>query len=74
MTAREVIRTLERMGFVVRRQVGSHIRLVHSDRPQSQVTVSMHAGRDVSAGNLSSILRQAGVTRQEFEKARSGRR
>jgi len=74
MRALEVIRTLERLGFAVRRQTGSHIRLVHEDRPEAQVTVSMHAGHDLSEGNLASILRQAGVTREEFEWARKGRK
>jgi predicted RNA binding protein YcfA (HicA-like mRNA interferase family) len=73
MTARDVIRTLERLGFVVRRQVGSHVRLVHPERPEAHVTVSVHAGRDLSEGNLASILRQAGVTREEFERARRER-
>lgn len=74
MTAREVIATLERLGFVVRRQVGSHVRLVHPERPQAHVTVSVHAARDLSEGNLGSILRQAGVTRREFDQARRQRR
>ncbi|MCE5197825.1 MAG: type II toxin-antitoxin system HicA family toxin [Armatimonadota bacterium] len=73
MTAREVIRTLERLGFQVRRQVGAHIRMVHRDRPEAGVTISVHAGRDLSEGNIASILRQAGITRQEFEKARRGK-
>jgi predicted RNA binding protein YcfA (HicA-like mRNA interferase family) len=70
VTAREVIATLQRMGFIVRRQVGSHVRLIHPERPEAHVTVSVHAGRDLSQGNLASILRQAGVTREEFEQAR----
>ena len=74
MTAREVIRILERLGFVVRRQAGSHVRLVHRERPEAQVTISAHAGRDLSEGNLASILRQAGVTRAEFERAGRKRR
>lgn len=74
MTAREVIRTLVRLGFLVRRQVGSHVRLVHPDHPEAHVTVSVHAGRDLSEGNLAIILRQAGVTRADFERARRERR
>ena len=74
MKAKEVIRTLERVGFVVRRQTGSHIRLIHKERPNAGVTVSMHAGYDLSEQNLASILRQAGITRQEFEQARRKRK
>lgn len=70
MNAREVIQTLGRIGFVVRRQVGSHVRLVHPGRPGARVTVSVHGGKDLSEGNLASILKQAGVTQREFEEAR----
>jgi len=70
MNAREVIHVLGRLGFVVRRQVGSHVRLVHPQRPWARVTVSVHAGKDLSEGNVASILKQAGVTRREFEEAR----
>ncbi|MDO8586008.1 MAG: type II toxin-antitoxin system HicA family toxin [Armatimonadota bacterium] len=68
MTAREVLRTLQRMGFLARRQTGSHIRLVHPGKPDARVTVSMHPG-DLSENNLMSILRQAGISRKEFERA-----
>lgn len=70
MKDKEVIRTLERLGFEVRRHVGSHVRMVHKDRPEAGVTISVHPGRDLSEGNISSILRQAGVTKQEFAQAR----
>lgn len=73
MTAREIIRVLERLGFEVRRQVGSHVRMVHKDRPEAGVTISVHAGKDLSEGNIASIIRQAGITKQEFEKARRDR-
>ena len=73
MTAREVIRTLERFGFVVRRQIGSHVRLIHPERPEAHVTVSVHAGHDLSDANMASILRQAGITHEQFEQARRKR-
>ena len=72
MRAKEVIRALERLGFVISRQSGSHIRLIHPGRPSAGLTVSMHAGEDLSDGNIS-IIRQAGITRAEFEQARRNR-
>src|SRR5688500_12805681 len=42
--AREVIRALQRAGFVVSRISGSHCRLVHSIDPARKVTVPMHTG------------------------------
>ena len=73
MTADEVIKTLKCLGFEKRRQVGAHVRMVHKDRPQHGVTISIHAGMDLSDGNVASIIRQAGVTREEFDRARRGR-
>ena len=48
LTAREVIRALERAGFQVQRQTGSHARLKHADG--RVVTVPVHAGQDVGRG------------------------
>ena len=73
MKAKEAIRTLERLGFVIRRQVGSHVRMVHKDRPEAGVTIGVHAGKDLSEGDLASIIRQAGVTKQDFDNARRGK-
>lgn len=73
MRDKEMIRILERLGFEIRRQVGSHVRMVHRDRPEAGVTIGMHAGKDLSEGNIASILRQAGVAKLEFEQARRKR-
>jgi len=61
--AKEVLRKLGRAGFEVRRQSGSHIVLRHTDGRQTYV--SMHTG-DVPAGTFKSILRQAGLTEDQF--------
>jgi predicted RNA binding protein YcfA (HicA-like mRNA interferase family) len=53
---------LERLGFFVIRQSGSHVRLAKANR---QVTVPMH--RSLVVGTLQSILRQAGITLEEFQ-------
>ena len=42
--ARDAIRALERAGFVVSRQSGSHCRLVHAANPARKITVPMHSG------------------------------
>ena len=52
-----VVKALERRGFTVARQTGSHVRLVQGDR---RVTVPLH--RSLAVGTLQSILRQADVT------------
>lgn len=65
VTARETIRALERAGFVVSRQSGSHCRLVHPGDPERKVTVPVHAG-DLKRGTLRAIVAQAGMTVEEF--------
>jgi predicted RNA binding protein YcfA (HicA-like mRNA interferase family) len=61
--AREVLAKLQRAGFVVRRQSGSHVVLRHQDGRQTYV--AMHTG-DVPTGTFRSILKQAGLTEEEF--------
>lgn len=63
---REVIRALERAGFVVTRTKGSHCRLVHREDPARRTTVAMHASRDLPRGTLRDIIEQAGLTVEEF--------
>jgi predicted RNA binding protein YcfA (HicA-like mRNA interferase family) len=65
LMARDVIRTLERAGFVISRTSGSHCRLVHPKSPTRKVTVPVHSG-DVKRGTLRSIITQAGFTVSEF--------
>lgn len=64
LRAREIVRKLERAGFMLRRQSGSHARYVHPDG--RGVTVPIHPG-DVPVPVLRSILRQAGLSEEEWE-------
>ncbi len=59
----ECIKALEKLGFVVYRQRGSHITLVR-DEPAAQVTVPNH--RELAKGTLRSIIRQVSLTVDEF--------
>ena len=63
--AREVLAALRRAGFEVRRQSGSHVVLRHADGRQTYV--AMHS-KDVPTGTFRSILKQAGLTEEEFKK------
>jgi len=63
---REVIRALERAGFVISRQSGSHCRLIHRDDPRRATTVALHGATDVPRGTLRQIIDQAGLTVDEF--------
>ena len=66
LKAREVIRALERAGFFVSRTSGSHCRLIQETDPPRHVTVPLHAGRDLKRGTVQGILRQAGLTVEQF--------
>lgn len=57
----EVVRTLERLGFILLRQKGSHIIL---RRGLTGCVVPNH--REIKTGTLSGILKQAGVSTEEF--------
>ncbi len=66
LPAREVIRALERAGFVVVRISGSHRRLVHPGDPSRATTVPLHKGRDLAPPVVRAILKQARLTQHEF--------
>ena len=63
--AREVLVRLQKAGFVIRRQSGSHVVLRHPDGRQTYV--AMHAA-DVPTGTFRAILKQAGLTEEEFRE------
>ena len=65
LTAKEVIRALQRAGFYIHHQTGSHARLLHSTQLALRVTVPVHA-KDLPRPLLRRILRQASLTEEEF--------
>lgn len=65
VSGREAIRVLERRGYQVVRQRGSHIRLRDESDPEHlPVTVPDH--RNLKPGLLRQILRDANLTVDEF--------
>ena len=65
---REAIRILEHLGFVQIRQRGSHRQFRHPDGRQT--TIPDHGGRDLSPILLRQIVRDIGLTPDEFIKYR----
>ncbi len=63
ISGRDCIRALERAGFRVRRQEGSHV-VIRRDVPFAQVVVPDHHVLD--RGTLRAIIRQAGLGVDEF--------
>ncbi|TEU10164.1 MAG: addiction module toxin, HicA family [Anaerolineales bacterium] len=65
ITGEKVLRALKRAGFVEWRQRGSHLHLKRvSDN--TRVTIPMHRGRTIPPGTLRGIIRDAGLTIEEF--------
>jgi predicted RNA binding protein YcfA (HicA-like mRNA interferase family) len=62
----EVVVALKRAGFVEKRQKGSHVILWH-ERQRRTTIVALH-GRDMPSPTLKEILKQAGLTEDEFSK------
>jgi len=61
----ELIKALNRLGFVEKRARGSHRRLVHLDGRWTQVAVHP---KPVPAGTLRKILRQSEITAEQLEE------
>jgi predicted RNA binding protein YcfA (HicA-like mRNA interferase family) len=67
LTSKEVLRALERGGFYIHHQSGSHARLLHRSRSDLRVTIPIH-NKDLPIKTLRSIIRQAGLSVEEFLK------
>jgi predicted RNA binding protein YcfA (HicA-like mRNA interferase family) len=64
VTARQIIRVLEAIGFERIRQSGSHATFRHPDGRWT--IVSIHRGKTIPRGTLRKILRDAGLTVEQF--------
>ena len=62
ISGREAVRAFEKAGFVIRRQRGSNIMM---SRPGSP-TISVPNHRTIKAGTLLGLIKQAGLTVEEF--------
>ena len=65
LPARDILKALRKIGFEVDGQRGSHIKL-KGERSGVVRTVIVPDYGEVPRGVLGSILRQAGLTREEF--------
>jgi predicted RNA binding protein YcfA (HicA-like mRNA interferase family) len=64
---RELVRALERAGFVESRPHGSHLHLFRST-DRKRVTVPMSAGRTIPIGTLAGILRDIGMSAERLRE------
>ncbi len=64
VSGREVVHALGKIGYVMDRQRGSHMILRQQAPPHRRLTVPDH--QEVAKGTLRAIIRQAGLTVEEF--------
>ncbi|MBD3397512.1 addiction module toxin, HicA family [Candidatus Micrarchaeota archaeon] len=67
ISPKKLVKVLGFLGYSQVRQKGSHIILEHKETRKITV-VPMHSGQDISVGLLSMILREVGLSREEYFK------
>jgi predicted RNA binding protein YcfA (HicA-like mRNA interferase family) len=65
MTPRDVIRKLKKAGFIEWRQSGSHLSM-YREKDGKALTIPVHFKKDIPIGTLRAIIREAGMTVEEF--------
>jgi len=63
----QIIKLLHKLGFVERRQTGSHLIFKHP-ATKKVVIVPIHGNKDIKIGTLRSIIKQAGFKLQDLKK------
>ena len=71
VNGKEAIRALENLGFRLDRVEGSHHMMVKDRHPRT-VPIPVHGSKALPKGTLTSIIRMAGVTREQFFKGLAG--
>ncbi len=66
VNVRDITRILEKKGFVLVRQSGSHAIFRHANGKRT--TVPIHSSKDLGKGLLSQIMKDAGISNEELRK------
>ena len=64
--AREIVRILEKLGFVKKRQTGSHL-ILHNPKRNITIPVPIHT-KELKRGLVKAIIKQVDSTEKEFLK------
>jgi predicted RNA binding protein YcfA (HicA-like mRNA interferase family) len=65
VNGKQAVRSLERLGFRLDRIEGSHHMMVKDKHPRT-IPIPVHGSKPLPKGTLASIIRTAGVTREQF--------
>ena len=60
----KAVKALAKIGYEIDHQTGSHMILRHKEEPHRRLTVPNHD--EIAKGTLLAIIRQSGLTREEF--------
>jgi len=60
------IKILQTAGFKIIRQKGSHIIMI--DDRKTRIVIPVHPGKDVKPGLIRAIIKEAGLSREDFFK------
>ena len=66
-TGLEIIKKLEKIGFISIRQKGSHVFVKHKKDDRTTI-IPIHKGKDIDRSLLSKILRDLEISPEEFRK------
>jgi predicted RNA binding protein YcfA (HicA-like mRNA interferase family) len=69
MTGRELMRALQKEGFEITRQKGSHIQMAkYVGGEKLTFPVPVHAGKIIKQGTLKGILRKANISVERLQE------
>jgi predicted RNA binding protein YcfA (HicA-like mRNA interferase family) len=66
LKAKDLIRILNKMGFFLHHQLGSHAQFKHLDGRRT--TIPIRPGKDIPRGTLKSILTEIEISSENFIK------
>lgn len=64
MNAAEAIRAIEKAGFILTRQSGSH--RIYKNTEGHRITIPYHSGKELHPKIIKNILKEADLTIEEF--------
>jgi predicted RNA binding protein YcfA (HicA-like mRNA interferase family) len=67
LKAQQVVRKLRKLGFNGPLPGGRHMRMVNMESGQI-IPIPMHKGKDVSVGLIRAIIREVGITSDEWNR------
>jgi predicted RNA binding protein YcfA (HicA-like mRNA interferase family) len=64
--AKDFIKVIEKLGFYLERQKGSHA--IYKDNQGNRVVVPIHSGKELKQGTLLGMIKDIGIDKEAFFK------